>query len=186
MTGPPMASDRILATGPNLASGQSLGLGVAQNGPAGSGGLHAGADTNGEAPKPKAAATGGGLSLDGLQILVVEDEFLLALEVEATLLSFGCSVVGPFAKLSKALDAARRTALDAAVLDINLAGDMVYPLADLLSSRGVPFVFLTGYVSSDIPERFRAFLRLPKPLHPFTLRKTLQELQCWPERPRTT
>jgi CheY-like chemotaxis protein len=169
-----------------MASDPSFASGIVQNAPAASSGLHAGAGMNGEAPQPQAAAAGSGLTLDGLQILVVEDEFLLAMEVEATLLSFGCSVVGPFAKLSKALDAARRSVLDAAVLDINLAGDMVYPLADLLSSRGVPFVFLTGYVSSDIPERFRAFLRLPKPLHPFTLRKTLQQLRCWPEQPRTT
>lgn len=104
-------------------------------------------------------------SLEGLQILVVEDEFLLALEVEATLIGFGCSVVGPFAKLEKALHAARNTELDGAVLDINLNGEMVYPLAELLDMRGVPFVFLTGYVASDIPERFRHFRRLQKPLH---------------------
>ena len=100
-----------------------------------------------------------------LQILVVEDEFLLALEVEAALIGFGCVVVGPFAKLGEGLDAARGMRLDGAVLDINLNGEMVYPLAEFLDSTGVPFVFLTGYVSSDLPERFRRFRRLQKPLH---------------------
>jgi two-component system, response regulator PdtaR len=117
-------------------------------------------------------------SLKGLRILVVEDEFLLALEVEAALTGFGCSVTGPFAKLAKALDAARRTELDGAVLDINLNGEMVYPLAEYLHSAGVPFVFLTGYVPSDLPERFRHFRRLPKPLHAEALRQIIMDMRC--------
>jgi DNA-binding response OmpR family regulator len=115
--------------------------------------------------------------LKGLRILVVEDEFLLALEVEATLISFGCFVAGPFAKLAKAMDAARITPLDGAVLDINLNGEMVYPLAEFLDTRRVPFVFLTGYVASDIPERFRGFRRLQKPLHPRALHGVLLDIR---------
>ncbi len=117
-------------------------------------------------------------SLEGLRILVVEDEFLLALEVEAALTSFGCAVTGPFAKLAKALDAARRTQLDGAVLDINLNGEMVYPLAEYLDLAGIPFVFLTGYVPSDLPECFRHFRRLPKPLHAAALRKVVLDMRC--------
>ena len=120
--------------------------------------------------------TGEAPSLEGRRILVVEDEFLLALEVEAALTSFGCFVAGPFAKLGKALVAARATRIDGAVLDINLNGEMVYPLAEYLDFAGVPFVFLTGYVPSDLPERFRRFRRLPKPLHTQTLRQIILDM----------
>ncbi len=126
------------------------------------------------------------LGLEGLQILVVEDEFLLALEVEATLIGFGCAVVGPFAKLAKAMRAARGTPLDSAVLDINLNGEMVYPLAELLDTQGVPFVFLTGYVASDLPERFRRFRRLQKPLYPQALHGVFLDMQRAGELPRLT
>ena len=89
----------------------------------------------GEGPENEA---GDKASLEGGQILVVEDEFLLALEVEAALASFGCFVAGPFAKLGKALVAARATRLDGAVLDINLNGEMVYPLAEFLEWPACP------------------------------------------------
>lgn len=121
-------------------------------------------------------AVGGKTSLEGRRILVVEDEFLLALEVEAALTSFGCFVAGPFAKLGKALVAARAMRLDGAVLDINLNGEMVYPLAEFLDMAGGPFVFLTGYVSSDLPERFRRFRRLQKPLHAEKLRHIIRDM----------
>jgi CheY-like chemotaxis protein len=119
----------------------------------------------------------GEAGLEGLRILVVEDEFLLALEVEAALISFGCSVAGPFAKLAKALDAARRTELDGAVLDVNLNGEMVYPLAEYLDGAGVPFVFLTGYVPSGLPERYRRFRRLQKPLQAEMLRQMILDMR---------
>jgi CheY-like chemotaxis protein len=161
---------------PLMASDNGLAFGRVPGGGPGQP-LHA-------AMAPKSAAVDGApgvakdvaATLEGLRILVVEDEFLLAMEVEATLSSFGCAVAGPFAKLAKALDAVHGYTLDGAVLDINLNGEMVYPLADLLHSRGVPFLFLTGYAASDIPERFRGFHRLQKPLHPYTLRKALMQV----------
>lgn len=116
-------------------------------------------------------------NLKGLRVLIVEDEFLLALEVEAALQQLGCSVVGPIAKLGKALDTARRAQLDAAILDINLNGEMVYPLAELLASQGVPFIFLTGYAPSDLPDRYRLRRRLPKPLDAGALRHALLDIQ---------
>lgn len=127
-----------------------------------------------EGPEDEA---GGEASLEGLRILVVEDEFLLALEIEAALTGFGCSVTGPFAKLAKAMDAAWRTELDGAVLDINLNGEMVYPLVERLDGAGVPVVFLTGYAPSDLPERFRRFRRLQKPLHTEMLRQIILDMQ---------
>lgn len=118
-----------------------------------------------------------GACLLGLQILVVEDEFLVALEVEAALECMGCNIVGPFAKLGKAVEAARKAAIDGAVLDINLNGEMVYPLAELLERQSIPFVFITGYTAADLPERFRAFRRLQKPLDPNALRNAFLEIR---------
>jgi len=116
-------------------------------------------------------------SLSGLKILVVEDEFLVALEVESALKRMGCSVVGPFGRLEKALEAAGPAALDGAVLDINLGGEKVYPLAELLAERHVPFIFLTGYAAADLPEEFRSFPRLSKPLDASALLEAILELK---------
>ena len=135
-----------------------------------------GPEKGGAAPHGSEGRAGDEPILEGRRILVVEDEFLLALEVEAALTSFGCFVAGPFAKLGKALVAARATRLDGAVLDINLNGEMVYPLAEFLDMAGVPFVFLTGYVPTDLPERFRRFRRLQKPLHAEKLRHIIRDM----------
>lgn len=116
------------------------------------------------------AITGeGGGQPDALRILIVEDEFLLALVLEQDLAAAGYSVVGPFNKLSSAMAATRTEAFDIAILDVNLNGEMVYPLADDLIARDIRFIFLTGYVANDLPERFRNWPRLPKPYDPAAL-----------------
>ena len=79
------------------------------------------------------------------RILVVEDETIVAMTIEDALLDGGYSVVGPFAHLDDALQAAEREALDAALLDINIVGGMVFPVAEILARRGVPFLLATGY-----------------------------------------
>jgi CheY-like chemotaxis protein len=112
----------------------------------------------------------------GLKILIVEDEFLLAWSLEEDLRSAGHSIVGPFAELARALEAARRERFDLAILDINLNGTMVYPLADELLARGVPFLFLSGYGAKHMPERLRASPRLSKPYDPATLMAEVQKL----------
>lgn len=101
--------------------------------------------------------------LEGARVLVVEDEFLLGMALEEDLTAAGCVVVGPLPNLARAREAAQREQFDLAVLDINLAGEMVYPLADDLLARGTPFLFLSGYGAADMPQRFRAIRRLPKP-----------------------
>lgn len=102
-------------------------------------------------------------SPEKLRILIVEDEFLVALVLEDDLRSAGHTVLGPFSNLPSALEGARRETFDVAVLDINLGGTMVYPLADDLTRRGVPFLFLTGYGPADIPVRFAQTPRVAKP-----------------------
>jgi CheY-like chemotaxis protein len=84
-------------------------------------------------------------ALEGLRVLVVEDEFLVAMLIEDMLRSAGCVVSGPVPRLAAALDAVNGGTFDAAVLDVNLAGDRIDPVADVLCRRNVPFVFVTGY-----------------------------------------
>lgn len=110
-----------------------------------------------------------GASFEGVRILLVEDEFLVALALEEDLRAAGCTVVGPFADLAAATQAARSETFGLALLDVNLGGDRVYALADELAGRGVPFVLLSGYGVMDLPERFRASPRVAKPYDPAAL-----------------
>ncbi|TGT57223.1 response regulator, partial [Mesorhizobium sp. M2E.F.Ca.ET.166.01.1.1] len=82
--------------------------------------------------------------LSGLQVLVVEDTFLVALDLSDQLTESGCEVIGPAASVEQALKQLDGIALDGAVLDVNLQGERSFPIAELLASRGIPFVFLTG------------------------------------------
>ena len=110
------------------------------------------------------------------RILVVEDEFLVACSLEEDLRGFGYDVVGPFSTLETAIDGSRQAALDAAVLDVNLSGTMVYPLADALMARGIPILFLSGYGLAVLPERLRSRPRLSKPCDPAVLDRELRRL----------
>jgi CheY-like chemotaxis protein len=83
--------------------------------------------------------------LAGKRVLIVEDELLVALLIEDFLEDFGCTAVGPCGSVAKALDMIERETLDMAVLDVNLSGEMVYPVADMLEARHIPFLFLSGY-----------------------------------------
>jgi DNA-binding response OmpR family regulator len=125
----------------------------------------------------EAGADGGTGRPEALRIFVVEDEFLLALVLEDDLASAGYTVVGPYNSLSSAMAASYREAFDIAILDVNLNGEMVYPLADDLIARGMRFIFLTGYVASDMPERFRGSNRLPKPYDPAALLREIARVR---------
>jgi CheY-like chemotaxis protein len=93
----------------------------------------------------------GGSNLAGLRVLVVEDEMLVSLLIEDALTDSKCIIVGPYDRVPAALEAARLLALDAAVLDVNLAGTKVYPVAEVLSARGIPFLLLSGYGPGAAP-----------------------------------
>ncbi len=103
------------------------------------------------------------VALEGLRVLVVEDEFLVATLIEDMLTSAGCVVSGLIPRLAEALDAVHRGTFDAAVLDVNLAGDRIDPVADVLSRRNVPFVFVTGYTTGALPAVHAGRPRLSKP-----------------------
>ena len=95
--------------------------------------------------------------------MIVEDEALVALVLADQLADMGISVVGPCSSVA-AEDAALANELDAAILDVNLGGELVYPVADLLAARGVPFIFVTGYGHESIERRFAHNPILEKPV----------------------
>jgi len=100
----------------------------------------------------------------GRRVLVVEDQFLVSLATINLLESIGCEIVGPAAHLAVAIKLAQSETLDAAVLDIDIAGEMVWPAAEELQRRGVPFLFLTAYSLNVVPALFAAIPCLEKPL----------------------
>jgi CheY-like chemotaxis protein len=100
----------------------------------------------------------------GRRVLVVEDEYFIADDVATELTALGAHVVGPASDLQQAMEfIAADESIDLAVLDINLQGDTVYPLADALRTKQVPFVFATGYGESLIPDGYRDVPRWEKP-----------------------
>lgn len=86
------------------------------------------------------------------RVMVVEDEMLVALLVEDMLADAGCAVVGPFARVPEALAAAKTELIDVALLDVNVAGEKVFPVAHALEERGIPFLFVTGYGQTILPK----------------------------------
>ena len=111
--------------------------------------------------------------LNGLRILVVEDEAAISLLLEDMLLDFGCEVIGPAARLSAALEAVARETVDLAILDVNVAGEPIYPVAEALAQRSIPFVFSTGYGSAGIRDAFRDRPVLQKPFAQHDLKQKL-------------
>jgi len=104
-------------------------------------------------------------SLAGRRVLLVEDEYMLAEDLRAEIERQGADVLGPAANVADALMfLARGPAPHVAILDINLQGEMVYPVADALRARGIPFVFATGYEAWAIPEAYADVPRVEKPV----------------------
>jgi CheY-like chemotaxis protein len=97
------------------------------------------------------------------RVLFVEDEAIVSMLIEDMLLDLGVKVVGPASKLDEALALARHADVEAAVLDINVGGQLTYSVAEVLQARGIPVIFSTGYGASALPERFRDTLTLHKP-----------------------
>ena len=90
-------------------------------------------------------------ALFGRRVLVLEDEMLVSLEIEDVREQQGCVIVGPFSRVPEALSAATKDAVDAAILDINIAGVKSFPVADALAARNIPFFFLSGYGQAAAP-----------------------------------
>ncbi|RZI99715.1 MAG: response regulator [Brevundimonas sp.] len=101
--------------------------------------------------------------LTGRRVLVVEDESLVAMLLETILEDMGCTPVGPAATVDDGLKMATEEELDAALLDVNVAGKQVFPIAEALKARGVPFVFSTGYGEGGLPDEWRGQSTIQKP-----------------------
>jgi CheY-like chemotaxis protein len=113
----------------------------------------------------------------GLRILVVEDESVIAMLLEDILTQFGHQVVGPVARLGKAVELARHEALDTAILDVNMNGEEVYPVAEALAEREIPFVFASGYGKSSLRNPFADCPVLTKPFQWRDLRAILTRVE---------
>lgn len=110
----------------------------------------------------------------GLRVLVVEDDAMLSLMIENALESLGCTIysaanIADGAKLAATVD------VQVGLLDVNVAGQAVYPVADILRQRGVPFVFVTAYVRSGVAEAYGDVPRLNKPFHLSALEEILRK-----------
>lgn len=119
---------------------------------------------------------GVGQQLCGQRILIVEDEYFVADDLAQQLEAAGAEILGPAPTLERAVELLEAEQPDAAVLDINLRGERVYPLADDLKRRGVPFVFATGYDARVIPDAYAAVPRCEKPVSREAVVSALQNL----------
>ncbi|MGH8635903.1 MAG: HWE histidine kinase domain-containing protein [Burkholderiales bacterium] len=121
----------------------------------------------------KARGNGGKPPSEGRHVLLVEDEAIVGMMMKDILTEIGFHVVGPFGNVADAIGAIDMERLQAAVLDINLRGETIYTLADELTGRGVPIVFVTGYGAEAIDGRFANVPVLQKPVDNAALRRAL-------------
>jgi DNA-binding response OmpR family regulator len=109
----------------------------------------------------------------GLRVLVVEDEMLIAMLLEDVLQERGCKVIGPVGRVTKAVPLANMEPLDMAILDVNVAGEEVFPVACELARRAIPFVFVSGYGADRLPKKWCDRPILQKPFRPGDLERSM-------------
>jgi len=112
------------------------------------------------------------------RIMVVEDEMMIALLLEDMLTDLGHTVVGVAGRLDSAIELARLTDAELAILDVNLSGEASFPVAKVLTERGVPFMFATGYGVLGLEAPFQNTLTLKKPFELNDLSRALEKLQA--------
>ena len=118
-----------------------------------------------------------GDKLSGKRILVVEDEMMIAMLLEDTLLDLGCIVLGPASGCAQALALVNGAAdIDAGILDVNLGGERSFPVADVLRERRIPFMFATGYGSAGIPDAYAQHPVIIKPFDPVAVADALASI----------
>ncbi len=110
------------------------------------------------------------------RVLVVEDEYLIRMLLEDMLADLGYAIAAAVGSIAEAREQAASGDFCAAVLDVNLDGEEIYPVADLLAERGLPFVFVTGYGERSLPERYRDRPALQKPFQAEQLEAALSGL----------
>jgi CheY-like chemotaxis protein len=100
----------------------------------------------------------------GKRILIVEDEFLIAIHAADVMEGLGFTVLGPVATIDQALTIVMEGGFDGAILDVNLSGSLIFPVAEALEERGIPFILTSGYEATGLPERWRERPHLRKPV----------------------
>ncbi len=110
------------------------------------------------------------------RVLVVEDEFLIRMLMEDMLADLGYAVAGAVGTIAEASRVAASGAFDVAILDVNVDGEEVYPVADILAQRGLPFVFVTGYGEGILPSKYRNRPALQKPFQAEQISRMLTDL----------
>ena len=113
-------------------------------------------------------------NLAGRRVFVIEDEATVSMLIEDALVDMGCEVVDTASRLPEAMKKAAAVACDVAVIDVNLNGQMTFQVADALVTRGIPFVFSTGYGKSVIPNHFLHAPVLQKPFQQHDLESALR------------
>jgi CheY-like chemotaxis protein len=113
---------------------------------------------------------------DQPSVLVVEDEYLIRMLLEDMLTDLGYAVAAAVGSIAEATQCATDGKINVAILDVNLNGEEIFPVADILAKRGLPFVFVTGYGEQRLPERYRGRPALQKPFQVEQLKNTLVEL----------
>ncbi len=113
------------------------------------------------------------MSLDGVKVLVVEDEAIVAMLLEQMLEDLGCTVAGIANQLAAAVALVNGSDADVAILDMNLAGDRVDPVARILAEKSMPFIFASGYGEDGLSAEWRGRPVLPKPFRLEDLRLAL-------------
>ena len=110
----------------------------------------------------------------GKRILVVEDELMIRMLLEDMLGELGYTIAAEAGRMGEALQAANNADFDIAILDVNLNGEPISPVADALAARGMPFVFATGYGEQGLPETYRDRPTLKKPFQLEGLKQMLE------------
>ena len=113
-------------------------------------------------------------SAAGKRVLVVEDEMMIRMLLEGMLTDLGHTVAAEAGGIEEAVALAKKGAFDVAVLDVNLNGHQVTPVAEILLERGVPFIFASGYGQRGVPEAYRAIPTLQKPFQTDALAQAIE------------
>ncbi len=116
------------------------------------------------------------IGLVGLRVLVVEDDMMVSMLMEDMLADLGCVLIGPAARLDEAVALLSRSDPDCAILDVNLGGVSVFPVADLLRDRGLPYAFASGYAEVGLRPSDSAAPLLQKPFAEADLARILTTL----------
>jgi CheY-like chemotaxis protein len=119
--------------------------------------------------------------LAGKRILIVEDEIIVALDIAEEITADGAEAIWPVTTQNAALDMIANTEMDGVILDLNLRGEIAFPVADVLADRHIPFVFATALDARYIPARHANVCRVQKPVRPEVIRRALEATMSAPQ-----